>query len=343
MKKFRILVVGCGWISKDWFDCLTKRGDCEIVGLADINAENARRAKDQYGLSCPVYEDLDQALEECRPNLAIDLTYVTTHREVLTKILNAGCDCIGEKPMTLTAEDAKYMVNLAQETGRFYAVMQNRRYLKGMAAMKEVIEAGKIGKVTMVCADIFVGADLRSIRNSLAKPMLMDNAVHTFDQARYLTGADAVTCYCESFNPAESKYKGDAGGVCVYRMSDDSVFAYRCVMGVDGCETSWDSEWRIVGTKGAMIWDGRHMPYYEVKEEVDGKLQKVRYDADTKWDGEERHAGGIHEMLDALAAGRKSQTDCTDNLKSISMVFAALKSAECGKRIEVESVYDQES
>ena len=41
----------------------------------------------------------------------------------------------------------------------------------------------------------------------MESPLLLDMAIHTFDQARFITGADALSVYCHEFNPAGSWYR----------------------------------------------------------------------------------------------------------------------------------------
>lgn len=60
-----------------------------------------------------------------------------------------------------------------------------------------------------------------------------------------------------------------------------------------------------------------------------------KFEQETDWDGKFQHAGCIEEMFDAFTAGKKSATDCTDNYKSMSMVFAALESASKGQKVRV--------
>lgn len=103
--------------------------------------------------------------------------------------------------MTLTREEALEMVKATDRTGKVYNVMQNRRYQKPVRALKELVDFGLLGDIWTINADIFVGEDLASIRNSLEFPMLQDNAIHTFDQARFITGQDPLSVYCHSYNP----------------------------------------------------------------------------------------------------------------------------------------------
>ena len=48
------------------------------------------------------------------------------------------------------------------------------------------------------------------------------------------------------------------------------------------------------------------------------------------------HAGVIREFLDCLEKGTEPQTVCTDNIKSLAMVHAAVESAETGKKIQIK-------
>jgi predicted dehydrogenase len=49
----------------------------------------------------------------------------------------------------------------------------------------------------------------------------------------------------------------------------------------------------------------------------------------------ERHPGCLDAMFAALSTGTKPETDCTDNLHSMEMVFGAIRSARERRRIEL--------
>lgn len=335
MEKIKVLFVGCGAISRPWIEYTLTRSDTEIAGIVELNPSVAQAAKDKYNLDCPVYGDLDTALAEVKPDIVYDLTYVTIHSKIVIKALEAGCHVFGEKPMTVTREEAQKMIEAADRTGKVYNVMQNRRYQKPVQALKELVDSGILGDIWTINADIFVGEDLASIRNSLEFPMLQDNAIHSFDQARFISGQDALNVYCHSYNPKDSKYKGDAAGTCIFEMSKGAVLVYNCVMGTEGCNTSWESSWRIIGSKGSAVWDGFGDPVTQIR--VQGVPER-RFDTiipQTKWDGKFQHHGCLEEMFEALLSGRRSQTDCHDNYKSISMVFSSLDSVKSGGKVKV--------
>jgi predicted dehydrogenase len=332
----KVLFVGCGDISNPWVTYSLSRNDVKIAGIVELNRKRAEDSQKRHNYSCPIFDNLDEGLEKVKPDIVYDLTYVTVHHKIVTKALKAGCTVFGEKPMCIAREEAKNMIKTAEETGLTYSVMQNRRYQKPVQALKELVQSGKLGKIWMISADIFVGEDLASIRNSLEYPMLQDNAIHSFDQARFIIGEDPVTVYCHSYNPPFSKYKGDAAGTCIFEMSKGAVFVYNCVMGTDGCRTSWESSWRIIGSKGSAIWDGNGEPYAEYITEINGEKKLEKITPVTDWNGKFQHLGCLEEMFTAYLAKRPSETDCHDNYKSISMVFSSLDSMKLQKKIKVE-------
>ena len=51
-------------------------------------------------------------------------------------------------------------------------------------------------------------------------PLLVDMAIHTFDAARYVTGADPVSVQCAEFNPPWSWYRGSASAIAEFEFED---------------------------------------------------------------------------------------------------------------------------
>ncbi len=170
-------------------------------------------------------------------------------------------------------------------------------------------------------------------------PLVLDMAIHTFDQARFIVGADPVSVYCHEFNPPGSWYAGNASAICIYEMSDGSVFCYRGSWCAEGAPTSWESAWRITGERGTAIWDGHGAPYAEIVASGDQSGKFIRdyekVESTVNWGGNRGHAGCLDEMFAALREGRPAETDCKDNIQSIAMVLGALESARTGKKIDL--------
>lgn len=340
MKRYRIAVAGCGGMARTWVEYALARQDAEIVALVDLYEESAKAMAQRYDLTCPTFTELAAALEATDANIVFDVTVPDSHKRVTTTALARGCHVFGEKPMASSLADARELVAAAEQAGRMYAVMQNRRYLRHIRALREQIGAGTIGRVGFVGADFFLGPHFGGFREAMASPLIVDMAIHTFDQARFITGADPVSVYCHEFNPPGSWYEGNASAVCIFEMSDGSVFNYRGSWCSVGSPTSWESSWRISGSAGTAIWDGASAPYCEVlaptpvsAESAASASPFARIEAPLTWNGKEGHHGCLDEMFAALEEGRPAETVCTDNIKSMAMVFGALESAATGRKV----------
>jgi predicted dehydrogenase len=198
------------------------------------------------------------------------------------------------------------------------------------------VKDGTLGDIGYVQADFFIGCHFGGFRELMDNPLLLDMAIHTFDEARFITGADPVSVYCHAFNPPGSWYKGNASANCIFEMSNGSVFVYNGSWSTEGCGTSWDANWRVAGTNGTAIWDGGGTLYAGILTGADGFVRETkRIEGVFDWPGRDAHQGCFDNIFDALNNGTEPETSCTDNIKSAAMLFGALESARTGQKIRI--------
>lgn len=339
MSAIKAVLVGCGGISGAWLKAASEIPDLEIVGLVDLNREVAVRRAAEFGLTkAQIGTDLENMLEKMRPDVVFDCTVPEAHAPVTLTALQYGCHVLGEKPLADTMANAKKMVAAAEKAGKIFAVVQNRRYDPRIRRLKSFLESGAIGALTTVHCDFFIGAHFGGFREHMEHVLLLDMAIHTFDQARFLTGRDPVSVYCKEWNPQGSWYDHDASAVAVFQMTGGLVYTYRGSWCAEGLNTSWESDWRFIGEKGSVIWDGGDGFRAEVVVKTGGFKSEVAavevppVDPGDKVGG---HAGVIREFLNAVRKGGVPETVCTDNIKSLAMVFGAIESAEAHREVEI--------
>lgn len=332
----RIAIAGCGGMARTWVRYTLERQDCEIVALADVSLEAAKKMADEFGLTCPVFPTIQAAIEATHPNLVYDITPPDFHCSVSTLAMQMGCDVMSEKPISNDVEQAKSLVRTSEETGRFYSLMQNRRYLPGIQDVRDFLAAEELGKPGMLCADFFIGAHFDGFRKVMDNPLLLDMSVHTFDMARFLLGADAVSVYCHAFNPSGSWYEGDASALCIFEMSNGSLFSYRGSWSAEGHFTSWESDWRIQCEKGTILWDGNDKMSARIAAPSDPS--QFMYDSreltiPRRYNARTGHEGCLDAMFDAYNNHRPAETCGTSNLNSVMMCLAAVRSAKEGRKV----------
>jgi predicted dehydrogenase len=233
------------------------------------------------------------------------------------------------------------MIAAAQAAGRVYAVIQNRRYVPQIRRLRAFLDSGELGGVTAIHSDFFIGAHFGGFRDEMEHVLLMDMAIHTFDQARFLSRADPVSVIAHEWNPAGSWYRHGASAVAIFEMTGGIVYTYRGSWCAEGRNTCWDAEWRIIAERGTVCWDGadgfrveRAVPGGGFRRDVE-RLQVPPFDAGEKVEG---HAGIIREFCRCARDGGLPETVCTDNIRSLEMVFGAVNAAKTGVRVRLGRV-----
>jgi predicted dehydrogenase len=165
--------------------------------------------------------------------------------------------------------------------------------------------------------------------------LLVDMAIHTFDAARYLSGADPIAVYADEFNPKWSWYAGAASASCLFEMSGGLRYAYSGSWCAEGLHTSWESEWRAVGENGTCLWDGHNDPVGQIVTQAGGFHSEVADVSITQTEMKSGIAGSLDEFIWALETGGTPNGECHDNIKSFAMVCAAVESARRRERVEL--------
>jgi len=322
----RIVFVGCGSISNAWFKPMQQMPELQVVGLVDIRREAAEQQATTYGLKdALVGTDLEAMLAQTQPDAVFNCTIPAAHMPVTLTALAHGCHVFGEKPMADSLENARRMIAAAQQAGRICAVIQNARYSASIRRLRHLMQSGVLGRISTLHHDSFGDPHFGGFRERMEHPLILDMAIHPFDQARFLSGANALAVTCKEWNPVGSWYDHAASAVAVFEMDNDIVFSYRaswCAKGLGG------GSWRIIGENGTAIWDGGENIHCQIEDKVGTPKLDVQvppFDAGTQVGG---HAGLLVDFLHAMQTGQPPETVGTDNIHSLAMVFGAIAAAE---------------
>ena len=336
MERRRAVLVGAGGMGRTWARNLLDCDQVELVGWVDIRPEAAAEASAALGMpDLYVGPALGEALRVCRAGFVVDVSIPEAHHDVTLESLAAGLPVLGEKPMADSMDRAREMVAAAERAGKLYMVSQSRRYHPALATLRDLIVA-HLGPLGLLNTDFYLGPHFGGFRETMPSPLLLDMAIHTFDAARYLSGADPVSVYCEEFNPPWSWYAGASCAVALFEMSGGLRYTYRGGWAAEGRQTSWEAEWRAIGPGGTATWDGAEPPMAEVVVGKEGFFRPVeeRRRPIPIWE----HTGiaaSLREFLSTLETGATPMGECHDNIKSLAMVFAAIESAASGRRVAI--------
>ena len=183
-----------------------------------------------------------------------------THLDVARIAFAAGKPVLMEKPLAATMDDAKALVELAEETGNLLIVSQNYRYRPPMVALRKLLHDGVIGDILHIQAncqeDMRLFYEATNFRYLMPHPHIIDMTIHHWDLLRFLTGHEVDTVYATSWNIPDSPYQTDASCAIVLKLDDGTPVLYEGSSATHKDRTSWSSWWEFEGTKGRIWTDG---------------------------------------------------------------------------------------
>jgi predicted dehydrogenase len=138
------ILVGCGTIGRRHAQLCRQKG--RLLAVCDILAERSHDFANEF--KAGAYTSLKtmlaaesgaQALVVCTPN--------GLHAQHSLLGLKAGLHVLCEKPMALSSKDCRSMVRAAEKYNRHLVVVKQNRYNPPVAALKKLLDAGKLGKL----------------------------------------------------------------------------------------------------------------------------------------------------------------------------------------------------
>ena len=154
MDKMCIGVIGCGNISDIYFQNLTTRFDVTCVqACSDIDMDRAKKSAEKYGI--PRAETVDELLADPEVDIILNITIPAGHYEICKKALLAGKHVYVEKPLSVTVEQGKELVALAEEKGLYIGCAPDTFLGGGLQTCRELLDSGIIGEP--VAATAFFG------------------------------------------------------------------------------------------------------------------------------------------------------------------------------------------
>ncbi len=207
----RFAQVGLGGRSSMYTQAILKEysDQCEMVGYCDVNQMrmdywNSHYAQTLRTRPIATYkpEQFEQMLKERKVDCVIVTSIDRTHDQYITRAMEAGCDAICEKPMTIDADKCQSILDTIRRTGRKLAVTFNYRYAPRNTKVKELLAGGAIGQIKSMhfewLLDTRHGADYfrrwhRDKRNSGG--LMVHKATHHFDLINWWINSQPRTVF----------------------------------------------------------------------------------------------------------------------------------------------------
>jgi len=185
--RLRVGVLGAGFISDYHIEGLQAAG-AEVVSLYSRTERKAREKAMKYGIghSCGA---VSEVLERGDIDLVVIATQDFTHEKLAIATAQAGKAILLQKPMARSAQEARRIVQAAQEAGVPLVVSFMHRYFEEVVAVRQLLSQGVLGQIHQIRQrNATPGADWADwfYDKEQSGGVVMQLGVHGIDLLRYL-------------------------------------------------------------------------------------------------------------------------------------------------------------
>lgn len=356
-KRFKVGIIGTGWIAEAHIESYLLMDDVDIVAAADLIPGKAEKFMERYGVEgVNFYPSHKEMLDNEQLDAVSVCTYNATHAECTIYALKKGVNVLLEKPMCVTTEEAVEIMKAEKESGKLLSIGFQPRGDANMQMVKKIVQSGELGDIYYIQTG---GGRRRGIPNSTFIEQktagigaMGDIGCYSLDMVLNAIGYPkplTVSGYTSAFfgpnplynNPADAaRFNVEDFAAAFVRLEGGIILDFRIAWAMHP-DTPGDTI--IFGTKGALripsteCWNGSTggpmTIYHDVAgEQVETIVPEIK-------SGNKVEDGlfykKIRSFLDAIAEGGEAPVPSKEILYNQAIIDHIVKSSKLGKEIEV--------
>ena len=324
----KIGLIGCGGITEHHLKAY-RQAEWDVVAFFDANPGAARSRRDEFYPQARVAATADDLLGDPEIGVVDIATHPQAREGLIIRAADAGKHILSQKPFATDLETGRRLVRHVAAAGVKMAVNQNGRWAPYFSYMRHAVRSGLIGEVGSVHMVLnwdhtwTAGTPFEEIHHL----MLYDFGIHWIDAARsFFGGADAVSVSASLARFPDQPVKPPLlASVAISFPQGMATLAF------NGCSRCGARETcTITGTRGTLHAVGAICGISSV--EVHSAEGVATAELAGSWfpDG---FRGCMGELLCAIEEDREPENSAADNLGSLAIVFAAMRSADEGRPV----------
>ena len=150
IKSPRIAIVGLGF-GAEFIPIYQRHADAQMAAICQRTESSLNEIGDRFGVE-KRYTDYNEVLKDPDIDAVHINSPIPNHAEQTIAALKAGKHVACTVPMATSEEDCKTIVDLCNETGLHYMMMETVVYAREFLYMKELYDNGELGKLQFLKA-----------------------------------------------------------------------------------------------------------------------------------------------------------------------------------------------
>ncbi len=332
-EELNIAVIGCGRIGQRHIGHIKEQAN--LVAVCDTDASQLTGFQ---GSDLALYKDLATMLDQQSND--IDVVSVCTpnglHAAHSIEALNAGCHVICEKPMALSVQDCGAMIEAAERANRRLFIVKQNRYNPPVAAVKQLLDEGKLGKVQSAHLNCFWNRNDDYYEETWKGTLELDGGTlftqfsHFIDLLYWMVGdVREVAAVTGNFQHAESVEFEDAG-VAVLSFYSGAIGSV--AFSINSHQKNMEGSLTLFCDRGTVKIGGQYLNELEYQD-IDGvKIEGLPEGGGANQYGHyqgsmSNHAAVYRNVIDVLTKGGVIATAGFEGLKTVEIIDKIYRAA----------------
>lgn len=335
------VLIGCGQISSNHLSAMLGlpdrvRLDAVCDGVAERAEALASKCEAQSGRKPTVFSDAKEMLREVKPQLVAIATGSGSHSLLANLALDAGCHVMIEKPIGLSLQESRAVVEKARLKGLQISVCFVNRFHAHVQRLKQAIDAGRLGRILHAAVQARWNRGNSYYTDALWRGTwaqdggaLMNQCIHGIDAMQWLVG-DSISRIHGVTRRFQRPIESEDFGCGIVEFRGGAVAVIEGT--VNAFPNNVEERLSIFGEKGTVILSGPSLKRLETWR-VDGDDEAaVLAEAGTA--GPVGHGPLYHDFFTALESGKPSVIGFDEGLRSLELILGLYKSMKDGHPVD---------
>ena len=341
-------IIGLGVIAETHFTAIEKNENCRFIGAFDMVPGKAEAFCEKHGKGKP-YTDLEAFLSDPEIEVVTIATPSGYHLEPALAAISHKKHVIIEKPMEITPEIEKMILEKAKENGVIATGVFQSRFYEAPILIKKAIEEGRFGRLTLVDAQVkwfrsqeyYDSGAWRGTWKVDGGGALMNQSIHAIDLLQWFCGKDdEVQAYTATLS--HERIEVEDTGVAVVRFKNGALGV---IEGSTSVYPGFLKKIEICGTEGSAVLEEESLKVWsfknerpedeEIRREFSDKTKAGGGASDPKAINTLGHEREFCDVADAIINGREPKVSGESASEAVKIICAIYESARNGKIAKV--------
>lgn len=336
-EKLRFGVVGLGWFAQTAvLPAFRHAADqVELTALFSSDAEKLDELGDRYDVS--ERHDYD-ALEAVIESGTIDAVYLAVpnhlHREYVLRAAGAGAHVLCEKPLGVTEEECREMIEAADEAGVQLMTAYRLHFEEANLKAVKIARSGRLGEVrsfeAMFATQVHDDDNIRLGPIEKGGGTLYDIGIYCLNAARYIFGDEPVEVMAMSASSDDERFRDcDEMSAAILRFPGDRLATF-----TSSFSASDHDHYTVYGTEGNL----RVEPAFQFAGGLAHRLTLNGQAAVSSFPKRDQIAPELLHFAECVRSGERPEPSGLEGLADVRVIEALYRSARQGKAVRLDAI-----